>query len=92
MAIKWPLRFDDEPPQPTATDILRDELERRGIRYECGLTYSDGSRTELERYTCIYPTSRGIDSLTFEEDDGRLYSVDGMSPAQCIAAALARKD
>ena len=71
------------------TQRLRDECERRGIEYTCGLLF-DGRRVNKENVTTLWDGEHAGKSLTFEEDEhGCLWCADELSVSQCIGAYLA---
>jgi hypothetical protein len=73
------------------TQELRDECERRGIEYTCGLVMGESKRrVNTENVTTLWDGTDAGKSLTFEEDEsGALWCADEMSVSQCIGAYLA---
>ncbi len=73
------------------TQELRDECERRGIRYECGLYDGvGGPKVNVDTVTELWDGTDAGASLRFEEDEyGALWCADELSVSQCIGAYLA---
>ena len=73
------------------TQDLRDECERRGIKYTCGLVMGETKkRVNTDTVTTLWDGTDASKSLTFEEDEsGALWCADEMSVSQCIGAYLA---
>ena len=73
------------------TQDFRDECERRGIEYTCGLVMGETKkRVNTENVTTLWDGEHADRSLTFEEDEsGVLWCADEMSVSQCIGAYLA---
>lgn len=74
------------------SDSLRDLVERRGLRYDCGYVI-DGLRVNEDTVTKVWPLPRRKSrTLTFMEDDGKLYCDDGLTVEQafsCVLVAMA---
>lgn len=74
------------------SDNLRNLAERRGLRYDCGYVV-DGLRMNEDTVTKVWPQPRRKSrTLTFMEDDGKLYCDDGLTVEQafsCVLVAMA---
>lgn len=70
------------------TEALREECDRRGIRYTCGLLL-EGRPVDEDTFTTLWPDGEAAHSLTVEDDHGHLCLFEELSVEQCIAAAMA---
>lgn len=66
------------------TEELRALCDASGVRWSAGY-FQNGERVATERVTVV---GDGAFSLTFEEEDGALTCVDGMSAHEAFAAGV----
>lgn len=78
------------------TDNLRALADARGIKHTHGYVVGEGSRAKRvnrDKVTTLWPVDDDVSkSLTFMEDDGRLFCDDGLSVEQafsCVMVAMA---
>lgn len=75
------------------TKNLRALADARGIKHTHGYVMKDGSRTNEDNVTAIWPVDDDASkSITFMEEDGELFCDDGLSVEQafsCVLVAMA---
>ena len=74
---------------PSKTDRLRTALTAAGIQWTAGYWLA-GTRTNVDNVTTVWPRAGHAEgTLTFEEEDGVLHALDGITVAQALAMACA---
>ena len=75
---------------PTKTDRLRTGLKACGIQWTAGLWGPNGSRSDRDTVTTVWPRAgHAHGTLTFEEDEHGLHALDAITVAQAMAMACA---